>query len=187
MPLTDTLLELMEIPAPTGQEEPVLAWCRERWEAAGATLTIAPIGNVLAHVPGDGPRLLVQGHADEIGFCRQIDRRSRFRLALRMAWPVAAPSPNAIRRPARAHRGPATHGFRAFSARRPVTILATSPERGKNTPRNDIFVDIGVDSKAGAETLGVHVGAGVIWNPPTRRLGTRIFGKAIDTYVCRWR
>lgn len=28
--LTETLVELMEIPAPTGHEEPVLSWCRER-------------------------------------------------------------------------------------------------------------------------------------------------------------
>jgi len=182
MPLTDTLLELMEIPAPTGQEEPVLAWCRERWEAAGATLTIAPIGNVLAHVPGDGPRLLVQGHADEIGFVvKTIDDRGfvwltdgqagsrafaeRYPSARpRSSWPANARIPGVF-------GAPTGH------------ILATSPERGKNPTENDIFVDIGVDSKAGAETLGVHVGAGVIWNPPTRRLGTRIFGKAIDNRV----
>jgi len=53
--LTDTLVELMRIAAPTGQEEPVLAWCREKWAAAGAEVTITPIGNVLARIPGDGP------------------------------------------------------------------------------------------------------------------------------------
>lgn len=29
----------------------------------------------------------------------------------------------------------------------------------------------------------MHVGAGVIWNPPTRRVESRIYGKAIDDRV----
>ncbi|MEX2314738.1 MAG: M20/M25/M40 family metallo-hydrolase, partial [Thermomicrobiales bacterium] len=29
----------------------------------------------------------------------------------------------------------------------------------------------------------VHVGASVIWNPPVRKLGTRVYGKAIDDRV----
>src|SRR5215204_78426 len=74
--LIETLIELMELPGPTGQEEPVLAWCRERWAQLGAEVRVAPIGNVLAHVPGDGPKLLLQGHADEIGFVvKSIDLR----------------------------------------------------------------------------------------------------------------
>ncbi|MBA3274344.1 MAG: hypothetical protein H0T72_01015, partial [Chloroflexia bacterium] len=43
----DTLIELMALPAPTGQEEPVLAWCRERWTALGADVRATPIGNVV--------------------------------------------------------------------------------------------------------------------------------------------
>jgi hypothetical protein len=50
----DTLFELMAIPAPTGQEEPVLAWCRDRWASMGAEVHVSLIGN--------GPRLLLQGH-----------------------------------------------------------------------------------------------------------------------------
>ena len=43
-PLSATLIELMELPGPTGQEEPVLAWCREHWAALGA-----------ANQPSDSP------------------------------------------------------------------------------------------------------------------------------------
>jgi endoglucanase len=62
-------------------------------------------------------------------------------------------------------------------------ILSTKGDRAKTPTEDDIFVDIGVDSKEEAEALGVHVGAGVIWNPPTRRLGKRLYGKAIDDRV----
>nr|MBA3276138.1 hypothetical protein [Chloroflexia bacterium] len=44
----DTLIDLMALPAPSGQEEPVLAWCRERWAALGADVEATPIGNVVA-------------------------------------------------------------------------------------------------------------------------------------------
>src|SRR5262245_8792595 len=74
--LIETMIELMELPGPTGQEEPVLAWCRRRWAALGADVTTTPIGNIVARVGGEGPRLLIQGHADEIGFVvKSIDAR----------------------------------------------------------------------------------------------------------------
>src|SRR5688572_20752117 len=74
--VVETLLDLMALPAPSGQEEPVLAWCRETWASLGATVEVTPIGNVLAHVPGNGSRILLQGHADEISFIvRSIDER----------------------------------------------------------------------------------------------------------------
>ncbi|MEZ4625678.1 MAG: hypothetical protein R2843_12985 [Thermomicrobiales bacterium] len=63
--LYETLKELMEMAAPTGQEEPVLAWCRTRWSEAGADVTVQPPAT-LAHVPGPGPRVLIQAHVDEI-------------------------------------------------------------------------------------------------------------------------
>jgi endoglucanase len=180
--LTDTLIELMEMAAPTGQEEPVLAWCRERWAAAGAEVISTPIGNVLAHVPGDGPRLLIQGHADEIGFVvKSIDERGFIWLTDGQAgsrnfserYPVGKPA-LIVARNARIDGM-----FGAATGH----ILSTKADRGKNPTEDDIFVDIGVDSKEEAEALGVHVGAGVIWNPPTRRLGKRLYGKAIDNRV----
>ena len=80
--LVDTLSHLMELTGPTGQEEPVLAWCRETWAELGAEVTVTPIGNVLAKIRGSGPRLLIEGHADEIGFVvKSIDARGFLWLA----------------------------------------------------------------------------------------------------------
>ncbi len=180
--LIDTLIELMEIAAPTGQEEPVLAWCRDKWAAAGAEVTTTPIGNVLARIPGAGPNLLLQGHADEIGFViKSIDEHGFLWLTDGQAgnrnfaerYPVGQPA-LILARNARIDGifGAATGH-----------ILSTRADRGKAPTEDDIFVDIGVDSKAEAEALGVHVGAGVIWNPPTRRLRNRLYGKAIDNRV----
>ncbi len=64
-------------------------------------------------------------------------------------------------------------------------ILSTRDDRGAALPdtASTIFVDVGASSREDAEALGVHVGAGVIWNPVTQRLGTRFVGKAIDDRV----
>lgn len=180
--LVETLIELMELPGPTGQEEPVLAWCRERWRALGADVAATPIGNVIARVPGDGPRLLIQGHADEIGFVvKSIDARGFVWLTDGQAgakhfhhrYPVGQPALVVGR-----HRR--VPGLFATATGH---ILSTRPEEKVRLDANDLFVDVGAETRSEAEALGVHVGAGVIWNPPTRRLGRRLHGKAVDDRV----
>ncbi|MGI8406182.1 MAG: M42 family metallopeptidase, partial [Thermomicrobiales bacterium] len=61
-------------------------------------------------------------------------------------------------------------------------ILVTRAEK-HTLEANDLFLDLGVESKEEAEALGVHVGANVIWNPPVRRIGKRYVSKAIDDRV----
>jgi endoglucanase len=180
----DTLFELMAIAAPTGQEVPVLAWCRERWAGLGAEVTITPIGNVVAHVQGNGPRSLLQGHADEIGFVvRSVDARGFVWLAdgqgssrsFHAKYPVGQPALILTR----------TGCVPGIFATATGHILSTRDDRGADLAdsASTIFVDIGASSREEAEALGVHVGPGVIWNPATQRLGTRFTGKAIDNRV----
>jgi endoglucanase len=179
--LIETLIELMELPGPTGQEEPVLAWCRKRWSELGAEITSSPLGNVVATVGGSGPRLLLQGHADEIGYVvKSIDSRGFVWLADAQAGGGKLFHRHAVGQPALVvGRNARVPGLFAT-----VTghILSTRDD-GPLVALNDLFVDLGVTSRAAAEALGVHVGAGVLWNPPVRRIGTRIVGKAIDDRV----
>jgi endoglucanase len=180
--LTATLIELMELPGPTGQEEPVLAWCRKRWAALGAKVTATPIGNVIGKVPGNGPRLLIQGHADEISFVvKSIDERGFLFLADGQAGSRNVGQRYPIGQPALVC-GRERHVPGLF-ATATGHILSTRDEQHKPLTPNDCFVDVGASSKEEAEALGIHVGAGVIWNPATRRIGDRVVGKAIDDRV----
>src|SRR5215211_468146 len=179
----ETMIELMELLGPTGQEEPVLAWCREVWTSLGAKITVSPIGNVTAHIGGRGPRLLIQGHADEIGYVvKSIDERGFVFLADGQAGGSRALH----------HRHPV--GQPALILARSATvpgifatvtghIIGTRADEGPLLALNDLFVDVGTSSKLETVALGVHPGAGVIWNPPTRRIGQRVIGKAIDDRV----
>jgi endoglucanase len=180
--VVDTLAELMELPGPTGQEEPVLAWCRERWAALGAEVSSTPIGNVIARVPGNGPKLLIQGHADEIGFVvKSIDADGFVWLTDGQAGSRKTGQRFPVGQPAliigRERQVPGL--FATASGH----ILSTKSDADRALNENDIFVDVGARSRLEAAQLGVHVGAGVIWNPPARRLGSRLFGKAIDDRV----
>ena len=179
----ETMIELMELPGPTGQEEPVLAWCRETWAVLGAELCVSRVGNVTARIRGHGPKLLVQGHADEIGYVvKSIDERGFVFLAdgqaggsrsLHHRHPVGQPALIITR------SGLVQGLFATVTGH----IIGTRADEGPLLALNDLFIDVGTSSKLATAALGVHPGAGVIWNPPTRRIGQRVIGKAIDDRV----
>ena len=178
----DTLKELMEIPGPTGQEHRVMAWLLDRWAPRAERVWRAKVGNLLAHVGGQGPVLLLQGHADEIGFVvRSIDQRGFVWIANAQAG-VGNPT----------KRYPAGQPALIVGRAEPVEgvfatttghIVSEAQRQRDRLDYDDLFVDIGATSRDEVVARGIHVGAGVIWNPPVRRLGTRIYGKAIDDRV----
>lgn len=172
----------MEIPGPTGREERVMAWLRERWEPRSERVWLSKVGNLLAHVGGTGPKLLIQGHADELSFTvKSIDSQGFIWLSSGQA-PAGIPGKRyPVGQPALivARRAQIEGLFAAVSGH----ILTPQQRERDKVDWDDIFVDIGASSYDEAVQMGVHIGASVIWNPPVRRLGSRIYGKAIDDRV----
>jgi endoglucanase len=176
------LRDLMELPGPTGQEERVMAWLRERWQGRVTRLWESKVGNLLAHVGGQGPKLLIQGHADELSFnVKSIDDDG-------FLWLTSGQMPGSevthrypVGQPALVlGRGEPVEGvFAAASGH----ILTREQRDRHQVGFNDLFIDVGADSRQAALDMGIYPGAGAIWNPPVRRLGTRIYGKAIDDRV----
>ena len=128
--------------------------------------------------------MLLQGHADEIGFVvRGVDARGFVWLAdgqgssrsFHARYPVGQPALILTR----------TGCVPGIFATATGHIFSTRDDSGADLAdsASTIFVDIGASSREEAEALGVHVGAGVVWNPATQRLGTRFVGKAIDNRV----
>jgi tetrahedral aminopeptidase len=172
------LQELTELAGPTGQEDDVMAWVEARWSDRCLDVRRTPTGNVLAVVGGSGPKLLLQAHADEIGFVvRSIDKRGYLNLATAQRgddpfrrFPVGQTALVLGR------NGPVEGIIAALSGH----VLTADQRSRKKLDYPDIFVDIGVSSLAEAVEAGIHPGARVIWNPPLRQLGTRLYGKAMD-------
>ena len=64
----DILKTLCELPGPVGREHAVHDFLLERWSPHAQSASITPVGNLVAHIGGDGPAFLIVGHGDEIGF-----------------------------------------------------------------------------------------------------------------------
>lgn len=66
------LKELVETPSPSGYEQPAQRVVRAQLEAAADQLTTDVMGNLIARLDGSGgPKLMLAGHCDEIGFMVQ--------------------------------------------------------------------------------------------------------------------
>ena len=62
------LTELTETPGISGREERVRALVAEQFAQLKATTTTDAMGNLIGHLPGQGPRVALMAHMDEIGF-----------------------------------------------------------------------------------------------------------------------
>ena len=68
MDLRDVLTELCAVSAPSGAEMELASLLERRWAPRCRAVRRDPTGNVLAHVGGSGPRVLVQAHMDQVGY-----------------------------------------------------------------------------------------------------------------------
>ena len=185
MPELDELLALLcGVPAPSGREEPVRRLLLERWRERVAELTVDPVGNVLARVSTGGPRLLVHAHMDEISYVVRSITDDGFLLldtgqGRRREGPELR---HMIGREVTVVAAGGVHVDGLIAA--PAGHVLTRAQLDAPRPGwDDFFVDLGLESRAEVEERGVHVGAGVVFSAPMRRLGRRLVGKAMDDRV----
>lgn len=179
-PMFELVKTLTEIPGPTGQEELVHEWCARHWSEDAERVEITQVGNVVAHVGGQGPSLIVLAHGDELALL------------------VTSIAENGL-----LHVGPSGRDTRGRPSLRyspinqPVVVLSemgpidgqlcyasghviNAAEGREVFNWSDWFVDLGYFSRERVEALGIHPGSRIVVNPPTRRLGEAIVGKAMD-------
>ena len=70
--LLRTLLELLAIDSPSGEEAEVGRFVANRLRKLGLEPIVDPIGNVLARCDGDGDPLLLNAHLDNVPPCRGV-------------------------------------------------------------------------------------------------------------------
>ena len=172
---------LCDLPGPSGYEDQVQGYVAEVLRGAGCDVAATSIGNVLAHVGGRGKKAVLVAHADEIAvIVRSITDDGFLRLMGGGGLVTSGSPPSPLL--AGEHclvmteRGavPGVVGARTGH-------LRSAAQREQALGWQEVFVDLGVRSRAEAERAGVHPGAAVVWNPPaTRRLGANIVGKAMD-------
>jgi tetrahedral aminopeptidase len=174
----ELLEEVTSIPGPTGQEQEVMDWCEKRWTSRAQSIERSPTGNLYARIGGEGRKVLVQAHADEIGFIvRAIDDDGFLHLATAQVMDDPAKRyPIGQSALVLGRKGP----IEGLIATATGHVLTDDQRSQKGMSYQEFWVDIGVNSRDEAEKRGVHPGSRVIWNPPLRQMGSRIYGKAID-------
>lgn len=181
----EALKRICEITGPIGYPDDMNAYLRDEWGPLGEVVE-TPVGNVVAHIGGQGPKILLDAHSDEIGYVvRSISPEGFLWIttAQRLLQPKLSLSQLLmLGQPAMVvgRGGRKVEGIFAT-----VTgHVATADQRAKEKhDYNDLFVDIGARSKNEALAWGVMPGSLVIWNTPTRRMGEGgklIYGKALD-------
>lgn len=175
--------ELTELDGPVGEERVVLERVAELWREAGATLEQTRTGNLLAHCGGQGPRLLLVAHADELCYLvRSVHAGGFLWLANGQAWQRATSLRNWFTVGQRvrvlARSGPIPGVLAAATGHLASQALA---EPGELT-WDDFWVDTGLSAD---ELLarGVTPGTRVIWDAATVQHGPHVVGKALDDRV----
>jgi len=183
----DLIKSLCELPGPGGDEWAVQEFLSKRWSPRLQALRTTPVGNLIAHLGGSGPRLLVAAHADELcyvvkhitpdGFVFVTNGQRDERQQPSLRGPVLVPwgQPALIR----SATGPVEGIFATLTGH-----ILTEEQRQKTQPDwNDMWVDIGAYGRDEVVARGVAVGDRVVWNTSTRRIGQNAYGKAMDDRV----
>ena len=181
----ESLKRICEITGPIGYPDDMNTYLRDEWGALGEVVE-TPVGNVIAHIGEQGPKILLDAHSDEIGYVvRSIDPNGFLWIttAQRMVTPKLPLSQLLMLGQPAMIVGRGGRKIEGIF----VTVtghVTTADQRAKKEyDYNDLFVDIGARSKEEAIAWGVTPGSLAIWNPPTRRMGHEgklIYGKALD-------
>ena len=172
---------LTELTGPVGVEDAVQEWVSAAWRDRGLDVRRTPIGNVLGHLGGRGPKLLIGAHADEICFrVKSIDDRG-------FIWLTTGRGGGELRPPEPVPLGLVAEILTDAGTVRGTFVsltghVKTRAQRAEDRTLDwfDFYVDIGARSRADIEALGIHPGCPVINTVVTRREGQNIVGKAMD-------
>ncbi|MBA3943043.1 MAG: M20/M25/M40 family metallo-hydrolase [Herpetosiphonaceae bacterium] len=175
--------QLTELVGPAGQEQVVLDAVEGMWRAAGARTERTRIGNILARIGGNGPKLLLVAHADELCYLvRAIDPAGFLWLANGQAWERKTSLRNWFTVGQRVHvlaRSGLLPGVIAAATGHVATLVLKEPEE---LTWNDFWVDTGL-TRAELQERGVTPGTRIVWDAPTVQLGPHVVGKALDDRV----
>lgn len=178
----DLIKDLTELPGPVGQEGAVLNHTEALWRALGV-VERTKIGNVVARCGGQGPKLLLVAHADELCYLvRSIDVSGFLWLANGQNWVRPAGNRNAFylgqRVKVLARHGPIPGVIATTTGHLASFAL---PELHELT-WDDFWVDTGL-SREVLLARGVTPGTRVIWEATTEQWGEHVVGKALDDRV----
>jgi endoglucanase len=171
------LKTLLDTPGPSGNEAGVSKIWRDEARAFADDVYADVQGNSFAVLNGDGPRILLAGHIDEIGVVvSYIDENGFLSFQPLGGWDAQVLVGQRIRLLG-------THGpVIGVIGKRPIHLMEAD-DRSKASKLKDLWIDIGVKSRMEAEDY-VRVGTvGVIDVQPHEMPNGRIVSRSIDNRI----
>ena len=170
------LMDLMAIPGLSGHEDRVRRELAKRLTKLGVQSTSDRLGNLHAHFAGDGPRVMLFAHMDQLGFIvRKIDANGLLRLERLGGVPERALAAQEVL--VCVAEGQDVPGIIANKSHH-----ATTPsEKFTVTPYAELYVDTGHNTAKAVEEAGIRIGQPVVYKPCVTELADdRISGTSVD-------
>lgn len=174
--------KLMEAFGPSGFEKEASRVCKEYMVPYADQTMVDKVGSVVfvARGSSERPRVLLAGHVDEIGFIVSgIDEKSGFLTFNTLGgwWDQVLLGQRVVVRTSKGD-------FPGLISSKPPHLLSAE-ERRKLVEIKDMYIDIGVTSKAEAEEVGVRIGDPIVpWSPLSFIQGDKVaMGKAFDDRI----
>lgn len=173
------LEDLSNAPGVSGFERDIQDILREELTKLNTEIVTDNLGSIIAKDGDKGPKILVAGHMDEIGFMvRLITKEGFIRFsALGGWWDQVLLSQRVV---VYGRKGPVI----GVIGSKPPHILSKE-ERQKPVEKNDMFIDVGAFSAEEVEELGIRPGDPIVPVSPFTCMGNEdmYIGKALDNRV----
>lgn len=177
----DLFRNLTELQGAPGNEHVVRAFMRKELEKYADEVIQDNLGGVFGVKKGDGPRVMVAGHMDEVGFMvTQITENGMLRFQPLGGWwnqVMLAQRVQVV-----TEKGPVIGVIASIPPH-----LLTDAQRKKPMEIKNMLIDIGADDKEDAEKIGVKPGDTVVPVTPFQPMANekKILAKAWDNrYGC---
>lgn len=163
------------IPGLSGHEDRVRRHLAARLSDMGIATRSDRLGNLVAEFAGQGPRVMLFTHMDQLGFIvRKIESDGLIRLERLGGVPERALAAQEVL--ICVGKGRDVAGIIANKSHH-----ATHPdEKYRVTPYSEVFVDTGLASAQAVQDAGVRIGTPVVYAPKAMDMGARVAGTSVD-------
>jgi putative aminopeptidase FrvX len=174
MTLTPLLSELCSAPGVAGFEGPVQDLIRRRLLEMGIEPSADRLGNLVAHLPGEGPKVLLVAHSDEVGLIVRKIHPAGYLFIERIGG-LSSEVLSGQRVQVWTTSGPVDGVICAF----PQHLKKSRP----SLELSDLFIDTGVQSRQEVLDLGIETGLPVTFQPSFHEHRGRVSGKSLDDRI----
>lgn len=170
------LMDLMLVPGLSGHEDRVRRALRQRLSEIDVESTSDRLGNLAAHFPGHGPRVMLFTHMDQLGFIvRRIEANGLIRLERLGGVPERALAAQEVL--ICVGEGKDVPGIIANKSHH----ATSQAEKYQVTPYADLYVDTGLSTAADVTATGIRIGTPVVYAPSAKQLADgHITGTSVD-------